>query len=137
MTQSSDPSALKKAASLLLKGGTLTSEQCENCGGALVRFENAMICINCGRKSPDAQDTAGEVRVGKNEKNRGATSPETARPSTDISGSRLGETHQAIEEKIQALAKELRDERDFLVQDKKVALLERYLSILEKIRQLA
>src|SRR5438093_13147887 len=42
---------IRSAASLLVKGGTLTSEPCTMCGGVKVRFVDKTTCINCGNES--------------------------------------------------------------------------------------
>ncbi|HSF49997.1 MAG TPA: autoantigen p27 domain-containing protein, partial [Nitrososphaeraceae archaeon] len=49
-SSSSEGDNIKSAADLLLKGGTLLSNSCENCGGVQVRFKENIICANCGRQ---------------------------------------------------------------------------------------
>lgn len=108
-----DGSRIKSAASALLKGGTLVSDQCEKCGGVQVKFGDRITCINCGT----------EVQPG-------ALSPK-ANPAATV-----GSAASAMEAKVSALAQELRDERDTAVQRQKAALLEACLRILEKMREL-
>ena len=62
---SSEDSAgrIRSAASLLVKGGTLTSEVCKKCGGVQVRFADKTTCINCGN-----EETADERQKGEPEK---------------------------------------------------------------------
>ncbi|MEM2140758.1 MAG: Sjogren's syndrome/scleroderma autoantigen 1 family protein [Nitrososphaera sp.] len=105
-----DGSKIKSAASILLKGGTLVSEQCPKCGGVQVRFGGKTTCINCGQES-------------KEEK------PAQAVAATDSAA--------AIERRISALAAELADEKDLAIQKQKADLLETYLRILEKMRSLS
>lgn len=109
-----DGSRIKSAASALLKGGTLVSDQCEKCGGVQVKFGDRITCINCGS----------EVLPG-------APSPKASPAAT------VGSAASAMmEAKVSALAQELRDERDTAVQRQKVELLEACLRILEKMREL-
>lgn len=106
---SEDGAKIKSAASILLKGGTLVSEQCQKCGGVQVRFGGKTTCINCGEEK-------------KEEK------PVQQVADTDSAA--------AIERKINALAAEIGDERDLAIQKQKADLLETYLRILEKMRNL-
>src|SRR5688500_526785 len=48
--KSAEDGNIKSAADLLLKGGTLLSNSCENCGGVQVRFKENIVCVSCGRK---------------------------------------------------------------------------------------
>ncbi|HYZ95544.1 MAG TPA: autoantigen p27 domain-containing protein, partial [Nitrososphaeraceae archaeon] len=48
--KSAEDDNIKSAADLLLKGGTLLSNSCENCGGVQVRFKENIVCVSCGRK---------------------------------------------------------------------------------------
>jgi uncharacterized Zn finger protein (UPF0148 family) len=108
-----DGSRIKSAASALLKGGTLVSDQCEKCGGVQVKFGDRVTCINCG-----------------NEVLPGSPAPKASPAAT------IGSAASAMEAKVSALAQELRDERDTAVQRQKVELLEACLRILEKMREL-
>ena len=40
----------KKAAEILLKGGTLLSENCPYCSGVRVMKDGYALCISCGRE---------------------------------------------------------------------------------------
>lgn len=108
---SEDASKIKSAASILLKGGTLVSEQCQKCGGVQVRFGGKTTCINCGKE--------------KQEQLKPVQQP----PSTDST--------VTIERKINELVLEISGEKDLSIQKQKADLLETYLRILEKIRNLA
>jgi uncharacterized Zn finger protein (UPF0148 family) len=119
---SSEDSAgrIKSAASLLVKGGTLTSEACPKCGGVQVRFADKTTCINCGNESK-------------------ASAPQKAEPvkAAPVQGSTgLASTASLIEEKIGLLAAEIRSESDISAQKQKADLLESYLRILEKTKSL-
>jgi uncharacterized Zn finger protein (UPF0148 family) len=108
-------SRIKSAAAALLKGGTLVSEQCEKFGGVQVRFADKVTCINCGNESqPGAA----------------AKKEEKAPPAG------MGSAAATIEAKISALVQELQNEQDTAVQKQKAELLELYLRILEKMRNL-
>lgn len=105
-----DGAKIKSAASILLKGGTLVSEQCARCGGVQVRFGGKTTCINCGEEKKDEK-------------------PAQQAAVTDSAA--------AIERKINALAAEISDEKDLAIQKQKADLLETYLRILEKMRSLS
>lgn len=108
-------SRIKSAAAALLKGGTLVSEQCEKCGGVQVRFADKVTCINCGNESQPGTVTKKEEK------------PQPAGMDSAAS---------TIEAKISALVQELQNEQDTAVQKQKAELLESYLRILEKMRNL-
>jgi uncharacterized Zn finger protein (UPF0148 family) len=121
MSSEDSVSRIKAAASLLVKGGTLTSEACQKCAGVQVRFADKITCINCG-----------------NEVNTGRAQPKAEPDKAPIV---LGSAHltsaaSLIEEKIALLASEIRVENDVSIQSEKAKLLETYLRILEKTRSL-
>jgi len=111
---------IRSAASLLVKGGTLTSEPCTMCGGVQVRFADKTTCINCGNES----------EAGAKQK----TESQKAVPAQ--SSASLASAALLIEEKIGLLAAEIKSENDISVQRQKADLLESYLKILEKTRSL-
>ena len=111
---------IKSAASLLVKGGTLTSEACPKCGGVQVRFADKAVCINCGNES----------KAGVTQK----AEPEKAAPVQRSVG--LASAASIIEEKIGLLAAEIKSESDISAQKQKADLLESYLRILEKTKSL-
>ena len=111
-----DGSRIKNAAAALLKGGTLVSDQCIKCGGVQVKFADKVTCINCGNESGPAEQAK-------------------AAPAPQQVGN-LGSAAAAIEAKISTVASELESERDSTVQKQKAELLETYLRILEKMREL-
>lgn len=120
MSSEDSASRIRSAASLLVKGGTLTSDACPKCGGVQVRFANKTTCINCGN----------EVKAGTAQK----AEPEKAAPAQVSSG--LASAASLIEEKIMLLATEIKNESDISVQKQKAELLESYLRILEKTKSL-
>ncbi len=117
-------SRIKKGASLLASGGTLTSEPCPRCKGVQVRFRDKITCINCGNEV----NTTDVARLQTEREQEKAT---PARTSTGLTSAA-----SMIEEKIALLASEIRVEDDVSMQRQKAELLERYLGILEKTRSL-
>jgi UPF0148 protein len=107
---SDDAGKIKGAASILLKGGTLVSEQCAKCGGVQVRFRDKTSCINCG------------------EEKREEKTVQRGTPTDSM---------VVIEHKINELASDLLGEKDLTIQKQKAELLETYLRILERMRSLA
>jgi uncharacterized Zn finger protein (UPF0148 family) len=112
---------IKAAASLLVKGGTLTSEPCQKCSGVQVRFADKITCINCG----NVVDTEHAQPKAEPDKT----------PVVQVSA-HLTLAASLIEEKIAMLASEIRLENDVTLQRQKAKLLETYLRILEKTRSL-
>lgn len=111
---------IKSAASLLVKGGTLTDEPCPKCGGVQVKFSDKTTCINCGNES----------KAGVQQK----AAPERAASAQGSAG--LASAALLIEEKIGLLAAEIKSESDISAQKQKAELLESYLRILEKTKSL-
>ena len=111
MSASDDSASIKNAASLLVKGGTLTGEPCEKCGGVMIRFGGKTTCISCG--SAKEQEDAGTRHE-----------PEPLREQTASSSSDLGSAAGIIEQKITRLASEIGDENDLMLQKQKADLLE-------------
>jgi uncharacterized Zn finger protein (UPF0148 family) len=122
---SSDDSVarIKAAASQLVRGGTLTSEPCAKCGGVQVRFADKTTCIKCGN----------EVKAAAKLK---AEEGGTKSLSTQQAAANLAAAGSMIEEKILLLAAEIRAEQDIALQRQMADLLEIYLRILEKTRNL-
>lgn len=113
---------LKDAASLLLKGGTLINEPCPSCTGVQVRFKNENICIN-GCNPQDLVEKA--------------TRTESAFTNDEVNTNKNKNTNRSlaksiIQEKINLLIQQIRDENDISVQKIKADLIESYLRILEK-----
>ncbi len=119
-------SRIKKGASLLANGGTLTSEPCPRCKGVQVRLRDKITCINCGNEVNPT-----DVARLQTERER---EQEKATPARTSAG--LISAASMIEEKIALLASEIRVEDDVSMQKQKAELLERYLGILEKTRSL-
>ena len=127
MTSSEDTAnRIKTGASLLANGGTLTSDPCPKCRGVQVRFGDKIICINCGNEVNIAA-AAASIKP-KTEQDK-VVPP--ARRSTV-----LALAISLIEEKIASLASEIRVENDISMQIQKADLLDRYLGILEKTKNL-
>lgn len=118
---------IKTGASLLASGGTLTSEPCHKCSGVQVRLGDKITCINCGN---EVNIAGGRGREGGEAK----AEPAGALPSRRTAV--LTSAASVIEEKIALLALEIRAENDISAQRQKAELLERYLGILEKTKNL-
>ncbi|MFL6477474.1 MAG: Sjogren's syndrome/scleroderma autoantigen 1 family protein [Nitrososphaera sp.] len=119
-----DTFRIKAGASLLSKGGTLTSEPCSKCKGVQVRIGEKTTCINCGNEVNTVSPTEPQVE-------RENTTTTTARKPAV-----LASVTNMIEEKIVILASEIRNDDEIFVQKEKAELLERYLVILEKVKSL-
>lgn len=120
MSTDNDSARLKNAASLLMKGGTLTGEPCEKCGGVVVRFGAKASCVACGAESA----TKHQVPINK------VQSESTAAPDLQTCAS-------VVEKKILQLSSDIGTEEDLAAQKQKAELLETYLRILEKVRSMA
>jgi UPF0148 protein len=124
---------LKKAASMLLRGGTLTNEQCPQCGGIQVRFEGKQTCVVCGYEAK-----AGEEQAPKEIQKRSTHSKKEKQG--DEKGATIIESQSAeslitiIEEKLSEVTSSLRDEKDIESQRRKADLIEKYLRILQLLR---
>ncbi|MFL6483613.1 MAG: Sjogren's syndrome/scleroderma autoantigen 1 family protein [Nitrososphaera sp.] len=119
-----DTFRIKAGASLLSKGGTLTSEPCSKCKGVQVRIGEKTTCINCGNEVNTVPPTQPQVE-------RENTATTTARKPAV-----LASVTNMIEEKIVILASGIRKDDEIFVQKEKAELLERYLVILEKVKSL-
>jgi uncharacterized Zn finger protein (UPF0148 family) len=116
-------SRIKSGASLLANGGTLTSEPCHKCSGVQVRLGDKITCINCGN----------EINTGE----RGTQPRQDRDKALPVRRSAiLTSAASLIEEKIALLASDIRVENDISMLRQKAELLERYLEILEKTKNL-
>lgn len=122
MSSQDSAGRIKSAASLLVKGGTLTSEACPKCGGVQVRFANNTTCINCGNET--------KASVAPTEQ----AEPEKAQSQTATA--LTSSVSSIMKEKIESLAVEIKTENDLAILKQKAELLESYLRILEKANNL-
>ena len=99
----------KKAAEILLKGGTLLSEHCPYCKGVRVMKDGHALCISCGRE-PEKKDIPNEKTQQKTKSN-------------------LEET---LEKKIESLSKELEQENNH---EKQQEILKSINSVLETMKK--
>ena len=118
---------IKTGASLLANGGTLTSDPCPKCSGVQVRFGDKITCINCGNEVNTAAAAAASIKP-KAEQDK--VVPPARRSAV------LASAISLIEEKIALLASEIRVENDISMQRQKAELLDMYLGILEKTKNL-
>jgi uncharacterized Zn finger protein (UPF0148 family) len=125
---------IRSAASLLVKGGTLTNEPCPKCRGVQVRLADKTTCINCGNEvKAGAAAAAAAAAIAQPPKAEEKAAPAPQAPSSP----NLSSAASLIEEKIALLAAEIRSESDISLQKQKAELLESYLRILEKTKSLA
>ena len=122
----SDKSAdIKNAAALLLKGGSLISEPCAECGGVQVKFKESIICVNCRNKQNIGKRSESNITQNK----RPPVIPlNSERVEVEIAPARF-----IIQDKILMLASQIRDEADLAVQKQKADLMDTYLGILQKL----
>ena len=99
----------KKAAEILLKGGTLLSERCPYCKGVRVMKDGHALCISCGRE-PEKKDIPNKKNPQKTKSN-------------------LEET---LERKIESLSKELEQENNH---EKQQEILKSINSLLETMKK--
>ena len=100
----------KKAAEILLNGGTLLSEHCPYCKGVRVMKDGHALCISCGRE-PEKKEIS-------NEKTQQGTN------------SSLEET---LQKKMESLSKELEQENNH---EKQQAILKSINLLLETIEKM-
>ena len=121
----SDNSAdIKNAAALLLKGGSLISEPCSECGGVQVRFKENIICVNCRNKSITKHSNSNATQ----HKRPPMLQVNSERVEVEIAPARF-----IIQDKVLTLASEVREEADLAIQKQKADLMNIYLDILQKL----
>ena len=97
---------------MLLNGATLLSEPCPYCSGVRVMKEGHAFCSSCGRE-PEKKDT---------------NQRETPKESTPT----LGET---LEKKLEALSRDLEQEKDYNKQQDILKLINSLLETLQKLKK--
>ena len=143
--KSAEDGNIKSAADLLLKGGTLLSNSCENCGGVQVRFKENIVCVSCGRKVK-------EISVSQFEEEQKTKSPSNNNNDSGLSkemevqskfeGSRssssgnvrLRTCEKVITKKITLLITSLENDSDIIIQNTKLDLVSKYLEVLDKLK---
>jgi uncharacterized Zn finger protein (UPF0148 family) len=120
---SEESSKIRDAASLLIKGGTLTGEPCEKCGSIMIRFGDKTTCISCGAEKSIALAPQQQAR----------DSPtQSSLPPSD-----LRSCSEVIERKIVRLSADIGSENDITLQKQKADLLETYLRILKLVKSMS
>ena len=102
----------KKAAEILLNGGTLLSEHCPYCKGVRVMKNGRALCISCGRE-PEKKDIP-------NEKTQQGTN---------------SSLEEILEKKIEHLSKELEQENDHEKQQLILKSINLLLETMEKMKK--
>jgi uncharacterized Zn finger protein (UPF0148 family) len=122
--QYKEPSAIKNAAELLTRGASLINEGCPKCRGVQVKFKEIITCINCGNQQ-------------KVFNNVSSIDSKQHFIVEDSKGLPLELIENRITYKIIKLINIIDDDNeDISDQKKKADLLELYLRIIEKTRQL-
>ncbi len=102
----------KKAAEILLNGGTLLSEHCPYCKGVRVMKNGRALCISCGRE-PGKKDIPNEkIKQGTN-----------------------SSLEEILEKKIEHLSKELEQENDHEKQQLILKSINLLLETMEKMKK--
>ena len=102
----------KKAAEILLKGGTLLSEHCPYCKGVRVMKDGRALCISCGRE-PEKKEIP-------NEKTQQGTN---------------SSLEEILEKKMEHLSKELEQENDHEKQQLILKSINLLLETMEKMKK--
>ena len=122
----SDNSAdIKNAAALLLKGGSLISEPCSECGGVQVRFKENIICVNCRNKQNITKHSNSNATQHKR--------PPMLQVNSERVEVEIAPARFIIQDKVLTLASEVREEADLAIQKQKADLMNTYLDILQKL----
>jgi uncharacterized Zn finger protein (UPF0148 family) len=145
--KSAEDGNIKSAADLLLKGGTLLSNSCENCGGVQVRFKENIVCVSCGRKVKEISVTQmKEEQKKKNSSNNNNSDSSLSKemkvqPNSDANSDgggggdgRLRTYEKVISKKITLLFTSLENDSDILIQNTKLDLISKYLDVLDKLK---
>ena len=133
---------IKSAADLLLKGGTLLSNSCENCGGVQVRFKENIVCANCGRKIKELNVTQIEEEKKKKSTNNNnnnsdsglSQAMEVKSTSDNNSKIKLASYKRVIYKKITLLIASLDNDSDILLQNTILDLISKYLDVFDKLK---
>src|SRR5918993_4179392 len=130
--KSAEDGNIKSAADLLLKGGTLLSNSCENCGGVQVRFKENIVCVSCGRKVKEISVTQMEEEQKKknssnnnnNNSDSGLSKEMKVQSNSDANSDgggggdgRLRTYEKVISKKITLLFTSLENDSDILIQN--------------------
>ncbi len=102
----------KKAAEILLTGGTLLSEHCPYCKGVRVMKNGHALCISCGRE-PEKKDI----------------------PNKKIQQGTNSSLEEILEKKIMHLSKELEQENDHEKQQLILKSINLLLETMEKMKK--
>ena len=102
----------KKAAEMLLKGATLLSESCPYCKGVRVMKEGHALCISCGRE-PEKKGI----------------------PKENSQQEPKSTLEEILEKKMNALSKELEQEKNYEKQQEILKLINAVLETMKKINK--
>ena len=100
----------KKAVEMLLRGATLISEPCPYCKGVRVMKDGHALCVSCGKEPEISED---EIK------------PEITKSQSSL---------QVMEEKLQRLSQELKNEKDLEKQQKILKSINSLVEIINKLK---
>ena len=123
---SSNSSHFHDAANLLLKGGCLISESCPDCSGVQIKFKDDTICVNCGKS-----------RSVNNELRTKSDPSGIQQDEIEFSGfTDLSKIEKMVVNRIGHLMVDLNSQNDLLNETQIAELIETYVRIIKKIRNL-
>jgi uncharacterized Zn finger protein (UPF0148 family) len=131
--------AIRSAADLLTRGGTLVREPCENCNGVQIQFGNKLTCINCGN-TRDVEKRNDSISRGTSDSDK-----EKYRPIHDASLKLTSDTYEndfydrlcaSAKERILDLIPDLKINKSISEELTKAQLIEIYLRILDRFEKI-
>ena len=131
---------IKSAADLLLKGGTLLSSSCAECGGVQVRYKEETVCVSCGRKIKEMSNETQPIEEEKQQQHHQQHSIQDSHLPKESKVPTIFDAHitnisysKIITDKINFLISTLENDNDILIQDTKLDLISKYLEVLDKL----
>ena len=110
-----------------LKEAALIGESCPDCSGVQIKFKDDTICVNCGK----SRSVNNESRTKSGPSGIQQVENESSRPMTDLS-----KIEKMVINRISHLMTDLNSQNDLLNETRVTDLIETYLRIFKKIRNL-
>lgn len=124
---SNDSSHFHDAANLLLKGGCLIGESCPDCSGVQIKFKDDTICVNCGK----SRSVNNELKTKSDPSGIKQDEKQFSLPMTDLS-----KIEKMVVNRIGHLMMNLNSQNDLQNETQAADLIETYVRIIKKIRNL-
>ncbi|ADE36213.1 Sjogren's syndrome/scleroderma autoantigen 1 family protein [Methanohalophilus mahii] len=160
MGRNNDDAKIRRISKLLELGGTMLAQHCDTCGSPLFRYQGQVLCplCNIAEEGEEAQDekveetipsVETEVSTGKKEEFEAENVESKAKVSSEQPDTHLhepvsdalhaerkvaGSLEQLIESKLVEIAKNIQSETDPRRVEDAFDLIERGVTILERIR---